>query len=453
MKSAMQAAVIGIALLVSPCGTVQADTWAPIQGNVRLANGTPICAMVLANGQYMFSCDGTGAYNLTVPLDTNGQITLFAFADGFAPFSITLAPTTFPFDVQMHTAAPNSSLIRTTRDIACASTPGWVHITGTIDSNASQPLCAMVLANGQQMFTCEESQGRYDFTVPLDQNNQVTVFGFADGFQPYRDTFGTSECGNTDSTSSSLEGTLTLMRGQSVGGISVTAGATFFPRLPATEYIGKCPDLDECVLNVDKPTDSAELVTTFDAGPVIDLKRGDGRAISIPLNPYAPTSNEFMYFELLSDSSFYEGGQSYIFSGSGGVDVGAFATPPLTAPADLNLLSPMPSAPPFIVYHDANTPLALTWNGNNENGEVEVEVFDVTATAAYTIICRFVDDGTAEVSAAPLGQLRDALITTPSLLATSGLTISRRNFRIFETTGLKLDVSIMSNASVALKLQ
>jgi len=57
-----------------------------ITGKVMLQNGeTPICAMVLANGQYMFSCDGTGRYALNIPLDSKGQFKLQVYADGFAP--------------------------------------------------------------------------------------------------------------------------------------------------------------------------------------------------------------------------------------------------------------------------------------------------------------------------------------------------------------------------------
>jgi lysophospholipase L1-like esterase len=57
-----------------------------IAGKVLLQDTqTPICAMVLANGQYMFSCDGTGSYVLKIPLDTNGQFKLQVYADGFAP--------------------------------------------------------------------------------------------------------------------------------------------------------------------------------------------------------------------------------------------------------------------------------------------------------------------------------------------------------------------------------
>ena len=58
-----------VALTVGIGTVIAANTanWVPIQGNVRLQNGTAICAMVLANGQYMFSCDGSGSYDLTFP--------------------------------------------------------------------------------------------------------------------------------------------------------------------------------------------------------------------------------------------------------------------------------------------------------------------------------------------------------------------------------------------------
>ena len=185
------AVAIGM-LFLSPLST-QAATWLPIKGNVRLANGTPVCAMVLANGQYMFSCDGTGAFNLNVPLDGQGQITLFAFADGFAPYRITAAPAGLPSLVRTVTAAPGSPLISTTRELACAAN-NWVRITGEVESFGGAPLCAMVLANGQHMFSCGGSQGRYDLTVPADESGHITLFAFADGFQPYSETFIAPEC-------------------------------------------------------------------------------------------------------------------------------------------------------------------------------------------------------------------------------------------------------------------
>ncbi|MFC1789004.1 carbohydrate binding domain-containing protein, partial [Thermodesulfobacteriota bacterium] len=64
------------------------DGWETINGTVTF-NGDPVNAMVLANGQYMFSSGeqeglSTGEYELCVPLDPNGEITLFAFVDGLA---------------------------------------------------------------------------------------------------------------------------------------------------------------------------------------------------------------------------------------------------------------------------------------------------------------------------------------------------------------------------------
>ena len=61
------------------------ETPIDINGTIKTVGGTDICAMVLANGQYMFSCDGTGSYFLKIPLDNNGQFKLQVYADGFAP--------------------------------------------------------------------------------------------------------------------------------------------------------------------------------------------------------------------------------------------------------------------------------------------------------------------------------------------------------------------------------
>jgi hypothetical protein len=180
----------GAALLAAGLAVARAATWVPIEGNVRLANGTPVCAMVLANGQYMFSCDARlGQYDLNVPLDANGRITLFAFADGFAPFSLSLAPTDFPYTAQLRTTATNSPRINMSRAVESSDLYDQVRISGTIQSSDGTPLCAMVLANGQHMFSCDASLGHYDLTVPTDDRGEVTVFGFADGFQPYKDNF------------------------------------------------------------------------------------------------------------------------------------------------------------------------------------------------------------------------------------------------------------------------
>ena len=65
--------------------------WVHINGTVTY-NGTAVCGMVLANGQYMFSCDPYGEYQLSVPLDPNGEITLFTFVDGLQPYKEIISP-------------------------------------------------------------------------------------------------------------------------------------------------------------------------------------------------------------------------------------------------------------------------------------------------------------------------------------------------------------------------
>ena len=159
------------------------DGWETIQGTVTY-NGTPLCAMVLANGQYMFSCDPDGEYQLSVPLDSNGEITLFAFVDGLAPFKVTSEPSSLPSNIEMQLASPDSKMPTVTSTVVeSIDNPGWVEIAGSVSLDGS-PLCAMVLANGQYMFSCPD--GRFSLDVPLD-NGLITLFVFVDSLQPYKE--------------------------------------------------------------------------------------------------------------------------------------------------------------------------------------------------------------------------------------------------------------------------
>jgi len=165
----------------------QDDGWATIQGTVT-HNGTSLCAMVLANGQYMFSCgENQGTYELDVPLDENGEITLFAFVDGLAPFKQVLTPeAAADFDIEMELASPDSKTPTVTSTaVASIDNPGWIDIAGSVSLEGT-PLCAMVLANGQYMFSCDPI-GEYQLSVPLDGNGEITLFVFVDGLQPYKE--------------------------------------------------------------------------------------------------------------------------------------------------------------------------------------------------------------------------------------------------------------------------
>ncbi|MBN1832246.1 MAG: hypothetical protein JW896_09060 [Deltaproteobacteria bacterium] len=71
-------------------------TYATISGTVHNcdygSNPQNLVAMVLANGQYMFSNNPVGEFSLHVPLDSNGEITLQVFAAGFTPFRKVFTP-------------------------------------------------------------------------------------------------------------------------------------------------------------------------------------------------------------------------------------------------------------------------------------------------------------------------------------------------------------------------
>ncbi len=70
------------------------------------------------------------------------------------------------------------------------TTPSGFRLTGLI-THEGAPLCALVLANGQFMFTCGDPlpKGDFDLTVPLDGYGQITLFGFSAGLLPFQQTF------------------------------------------------------------------------------------------------------------------------------------------------------------------------------------------------------------------------------------------------------------------------
>jgi len=168
--------------------TAYAAEWADIGGKITTEDGTPLCAMVLANGQYMFTCDPEGEYELSVPLDENKEITLFAFCDGLAPFKeILTAKEASNFNISMLPVSSDSGTMTVTAESDIAdSNSELVKINGTVKNGEGNPLCAMVLANGQHIFTCGDTEGKYELEVPPDENGEITIFAFCDGFQPFK---------------------------------------------------------------------------------------------------------------------------------------------------------------------------------------------------------------------------------------------------------------------------
>ena len=157
----------------------------PASGNVYF-DGTPICALVLINGVSQFSCDGNGRYDMEVPVDANGMITVQVFADGFAPFNQIVIPdqaAAYPVAMAQDQGSPSLDIGATYEPSA---TEGRLFVSGSITIGGA-PVCALVLANGVSMFSCGGA-GQYSLDVPLDQDGNVTLMVFAAGFKPYKET-------------------------------------------------------------------------------------------------------------------------------------------------------------------------------------------------------------------------------------------------------------------------
>jgi hypothetical protein len=62
-----------------------------LQGDVATDQGTPLCALVLASGKSVFSCNPSGPFLLKgLPLESDGTIKLQVYADGFLPFAMRI---------------------------------------------------------------------------------------------------------------------------------------------------------------------------------------------------------------------------------------------------------------------------------------------------------------------------------------------------------------------------
>jgi len=107
-----------------------------IAGSVTNNQGASICGLVLANGQFVFSCSPTGSYSLDVPLDSAGQVTLFAFAEGHFPFK-TILTSGGRYDIRINVASQSPPSANTGRDKTALLIGGTWTYTYTIISTFS----------------------------------------------------------------------------------------------------------------------------------------------------------------------------------------------------------------------------------------------------------------------------------------------------------------------------
>jgi len=161
-----------------------------LSGTVQDAGGTDLCSMVLASGQFMFTCNPDGLFALTdLPRENDGTVKRQVYADGFLPRIDVLQDSVD--ETVVITRAGTCPSYNTPYDpgVFPDSAGQRIDISGAVLLQDTQtPICAMVLANGQFMFSCDGS-GSYALNIPLDTNGQFKLQVYADGFAPTIQTF------------------------------------------------------------------------------------------------------------------------------------------------------------------------------------------------------------------------------------------------------------------------
>ena len=153
------------------------------------SNSNNLCAMVLASGKYMFSCNPTGLYALSnLPRRADGTVKLQVYADGYLPYtSVLVKSDTYLVPLTPAGTCPNYNP---------PSNPGYypnskgkqIDISGSVfemNGSTQTPICAMILAGGKYMFSCGANLGVYNLRVPLNDNGQIKLQIYADGYAPY----------------------------------------------------------------------------------------------------------------------------------------------------------------------------------------------------------------------------------------------------------------------------
>ena len=161
-----------------------------LSGTIKTDDGIDICAMVLASGQFMFSCSPDGVFSLPgLPREQDGTVKRQIYADGFFPKIEILMGTSEDAVVLTRSGICPSYNDQYDPAVVQGSAGNRIDITGKVLSQNSQtPACAMVLANGKHTFSCNDS-GSYALAIPLDNKGQFKLQVYADGFAPAIQTF------------------------------------------------------------------------------------------------------------------------------------------------------------------------------------------------------------------------------------------------------------------------
>ncbi len=177
-----------------------------LNGKVESEEGIPVCAMVLASGQYMFSCDPQSQYALNdLPREADSKVTRQVYADGFFPVIKSLSNSTTETVVMTRSGNCPNYNFPSSPDVNPAAAGELKSISGRVLVGDTEfPICAMVLANGSYMFSCDGS-GNYALEFPLDASGQFQLQVYANGFAPAVQTFDESDTGGDVRMASTTE--------------------------------------------------------------------------------------------------------------------------------------------------------------------------------------------------------------------------------------------------------
>ena len=156
-----------------------------LNGIVQSADDQQICAMVLASGKFMFSCNPVGVFSLTgLPRENNGAVKRQIYAQGFFPQIDTRLDSSDETVIMMRSGTCPDYNTPYGPGVFPDSAGKRIEISGKVlQSSGPTGICAMVLANGQHMFSCDGS-GSYSLNIPLDTNGQFKLQVYAEGFAP-----------------------------------------------------------------------------------------------------------------------------------------------------------------------------------------------------------------------------------------------------------------------------
>jgi len=161
-----------------------------LTGDVQDQGGTSLCSLVLASGQFVFSCNPNGPYSLLdLPTESDGTVKRQVFVDGFFPAVDVLQDSVDETVVMTRSGTCPNYNPPYNPGVFPESAGKRFDISGAIlQQNTQTPVCAMVLANGQFTFSCDGS-GSYALNIPLDANGQFKLQVYAEGFAPITQTF------------------------------------------------------------------------------------------------------------------------------------------------------------------------------------------------------------------------------------------------------------------------